>query len=142
MAQMSIGSYTRDARDAIRQIEQQFKKFSKLMNEATEGAVTEALLLIQERSQYYTPVLNLAIYPYHKANPGDLLNSHYVVVERTSKGMQGEVGVGRDGFPEYTVFVHEIPRHHAEPTQYKFLQRAIQERIDYIPIVIEDFMSF
>lgn len=58
-----------------------------------------------------------------------MVNSRYNEVRTARNGqVRVEVGYNRNGEAPYTIFVHEMPQfYHAPPTQYKFLQRALDE---------------
>jgi hypothetical protein len=59
----------------------------------------------------------------------NMVNSRYNEVRGQRSGEPHvEVGYNRNGEAPYTIFVHEMPQYyHAPPTQYKFLQRALDE---------------
>lgn len=75
-----------------------------------------------ELSQKYCPV-----------ETGDLLASGYLEVEGFRGGARVEIGYGKNNFPDYAIYVHEMPHYHVPPTSDKFLQKAIDE--DYYNIL-------
>ncbi len=91
-----------------------------------EGATGEIMLDAMgptfEKSQEYTPKLT-----------GELRESGYLENVGSSAKPVVQIGYGKGGTPDYTVYVHEmttIP--HAEPTRSKFLQAAVMEDLDLI----------
>ena len=77
----------------------------------------EAMVPIKRKADYYTPV-----------DTGALLESGYLEINSFRGNPRVEIGFGRGGKPFYTVYVHEILEYrHAEPTQAKFLERAVYE---------------
>jgi hypothetical protein len=64
---------------------------------------------------------------------GSLVASGYLEARKFRGGAEVEIGYGRGGHPDYTIFVHEIPRAHEAPTRDKFLQAALDE--DYFSIL-------
>lgn len=62
-----------------------------------------------------------------------LMNSGYVTVNKKRGVVAAEIGYNRRGEAPYAIFVHEMPQfYHAPPTQYKFLQRAMDEDLGNI----------
>lgn len=101
---------------------QVLKNFSNLMEwlqmDVTPEVIREALEPTMDLSDHYAP-----------KDTHRMVNSRYNKV-RASRGGQTrvEVGYNRNGEAPYTIFVHEMPQfYHAPPTQYKFLQRALEE---------------
>lgn len=101
--------------DAILNIFDQFEG-------ATGEIMMEAMKPTFEKSQRYTPKLT-----------GELRESGYLENVGNSKHPIIQIGYGRGGQPDHTVYVHEmttIP--HAAPTRSKFLQAAVMEDLDQI----------
>lgn len=84
------------------------------------GVMKEALEPTLALSNYYAPI-----------DTGEMRGSSYVEVRNRggrTGGPTAEIGYGKGGAAPYTVFVHENPNFfHEPPTQYKFLQRAMDE---------------
>lgn len=118
----SIGSkrgHAYNAADLRRQLDNLTKNFKALKGHMEEQAVDilyDALKPTFDLSQKYVPV-----------DTGKLKDSGYLVVEKTSNGVQAAMGYAYRGNPHYALYVHEIPRYHAAPTSWKWLQRALEE---------------
>ncbi len=88
---------------------------------ASEDIMLEALEPTFELSKTLCPV-----------DTGKLIESGYL--EKTSfRGKpRVELGYARGGSPWYAVLVHERPVYHAEPTTWKWLQKALDQDFDNI----------
>lgn len=89
---------------------------------ATGNIMLDAMEPTFEKSQEYVPKLT-----------GDLMNSGYLENVGSSRKPIIQIGYGKGGSPDYTVYVHEmvdIP--HQSPTRAKFLQAAVMEDLDLI----------
>jgi len=84
--------------------------------------LTQGALLIQRRSQDDTPV-----------DTGNLKSSHYVEVEKTSKGPIAEIGCQA----AYAPWVHENPNAKHKVGHWKFLENAIKSSVHDVLKIIE-----
>lgn len=82
----------------------------------------DALQPTFELSQVYVPRLTNA-----------LAESGYIATESFRGGARVEIGYGKGGIPDYAIYVHEMPYHHAAPTKDHFLLDALNE--DYFNII-------
>lgn len=101
--------------DAILNIFDQFE-------DATPEIMLEAMQPTFEKSQLYTPV-----------DTGALQESGYLEIIGHGKNAIVQIGYGKGGRPDYTVYVHEavdIP--HRAPGRAKFLQSAVMEDLGQI----------
>ena len=93
------------------------KFISWVTTEVTPEAMQHALEPTLELSNHYAPKDTYA-----------MVNSGYNSIVKRGGQARAEVGYNRYGEAPYTVFVHEMPQFfHEPPTQYKFLQRAMDE---------------
>lgn len=113
--------YAGQASDDFNEIVKYFTQFVGHMKEQVPEIFEEVMRPTFEKSQIYCP-----------KKGGDLRASGYLEIRSFRDGTRAEMGYGRGGFPEYAVIVHEVPHHHDAPTQYKFLQVAIDE--DHVDI--------
>lgn len=124
---VGIGSargHAYNAADLRRQLDTLVKNFADIavhMKEEAAEILEDALRPTFELSQKYVPKDTLR-----------LMHSGYLVIKQTSKGAQAAMGYAEGGNPHYALYVHEIPRAHADPTSWKYLQRAIDEDGDNI----------
>lgn len=110
-------SYTRDIRAQVKQLEKNYRKFLDLVSGESPRIIEATLRPIFDRSQELVPV-----------DTGKLKQSGYIAVRSFRGRIQGEVGYAKGGVPFYAVIVHEDPNFkHKPPTQYKFLQKAVEE---------------
>lgn len=122
-----------NAANLNRQLARLTSNFSGLavhMGEQSAEILREALEPTFVKSQEYCP-----------KQTGALVNSGYLEVQQSRNGAQAAMGYGRGGSPYYTVYVHEVPRFHPEPTRWKWLQFALQEDADSIKSRILDGVS-
>jgi hypothetical protein len=96
------------------------------VNEIKQEVVPEVLVDALE------PTLAKAI-SYCPAKSGELRDSAYLEVQKGRGGSTVALGFGKDGQPDYTVYVHEMPYRHESPTRPKFLEVALDE--DYYSIL-------
>jgi len=121
-AKAGHGYNAADLRRQLDNLTKNFKSFQNHMEEQAIDVLYDALKPTFDLSQKYVPV-----------DTGRLKDSGYLVVEKTSRGVEAAMGYSYRGNPHYALYVHEIPRKHAHPTRWKFLQAAIQEDGDRIP---------
>ena len=122
----AMNGATRNARASMESVVNQLRSFVKSIEDITPEALVEAMGAIKEKADYYCPV-----------NTGELKASGYL--EITSYGIQPqvEIGYGRGGEPDYAPIVHEdMQATHKSPTRAKWLESAINEHIDDIPIAV------
>lgn len=110
-------------------IQKNLSDFIRNAEGATEEIITEALDIIFLRSQQLVPY-----------RTGELHDSGYVDVSVYDTGrVDGEVGYAKDGFPLYAAIVHEnVEAYHDPPTSAKFLQRAVNEKLEVVKAYITD----
>ena len=90
------------------------------INNVTPEAIKFGLKPILDESQRLVPV-----------SSGKLKRSGFVETRQTAKGTVAAIGYGRYGRPTYAAFVHEnLTTRHAPPTQAKFLEVAVNTKID------------
>lgn len=89
----------------------------------------EADVLPDVMKEAIKPTMDLSDH-YAPKDTGTMVGSRYEEV-KTNKGtgkVEIELGYNKHGEAPYTIFVHEMPQfYHQPPTQYKFLQRALDE---------------
>lgn len=95
---------------------------SSIEEDVLPQAIEEAVKPTLELSQTYVP-----------KDTGRLHDSGYVAVNKRRGQVSVEVGYNRTGEAPYAIFVHEMPQfYHEPPTQYKYLERAMDEDTDNI----------
>lgn len=106
------------ARQGMDTIVGNFSKFCDwLALEVTPEAMQEAVEPTMELSDHYAPKDTHA-----------MVNSRYNTITKSRGRARCEVGYNRYGEAPYTILVHEMPQFfHEPPTQYKFLERAMDE---------------
>jgi hypothetical protein len=88
-----------------------------IADDVTPEVMLEALDPTMDLSDHYAP-----------KDTGKMVASRYSRVRKFAGRPHVEVGYNSDGSAPYTIFVHEMPQfYHAPPTQYKFLERALDE---------------
>lgn len=98
--------------------------FQKEVQMAMPLAVREGLFPIWEVSQMLVPV-----------DTGDLKASGFIDIHVSPKArsIKGTVGYGKNGFPFYTLIVHEnLEFAHESPTRAKFLEEAFNREADNV----------
>lgn len=106
------------ANAGMNEIVQNFNKFCDWLKlDITPEVMVEALEPTMQLSDHYAP-----------KDTHTMVNSRYNEVRKRGDGLRAEVGYNKNGQAPYTIFVHEMPQfYHEPPTQYKFLQRALDE---------------
>lgn len=113
-SRLSKGS---DARTAFAKIEENFRMWTLHLGGQSGEVLKEALSPTLDKAKRYCP-----------KKSGKLRSSGYLEVVKGGNGAyQAEIGFGRGGTPDYTIYVHEVPYIHAPPTRWKFLQLALSE---------------
>ena len=123
MPQAKGGAYRDLWSQGRRDMDQVVSNFNKFCNwlrlDVAPEAMQEALEPTMELSDHYAPKDTHA-----------MVNSRYNAVTKKGGNPHVEVGYNRYGEAPYTILVHEMPQfYHDPPTQYKFLQRAMDEDI-------------
>lgn len=117
----SEAGYVASVNRQTKRITDKLLEFFDEMEDASEEIMLEALEPTYQKARRYTPVDTSA-----------LLNSSYLVSAPFRGKPRVEMGFAKGGSPAYAVFVHEIPYNHAEPTSWKFLERAMKEDLEDI----------
>ncbi len=119
--QPSEGGYIVSIRNQMRQIRDNLLKVVNHIENVTPQALRYGLQPIFDESQRLVPV-----------DTGDLKLSGFIEVRTTKSGITSAgIGYGRYGKPFYTVFVHErVDLRHAPPTQAKFLEAAVNTKLN------------
>jgi len=112
----SAAELGRALKPAFDEMARDFRDYMRRVQGAIPNDLLGALQPTMELSLVYVP-----------RDTGDLAGSAYLEVAPFRNGARVEMGYGRGGDPDYAIYVHEVPYKHAEPTSYKFLQRAIDE---------------
>ena len=112
----SAAQLGRALKPVLDEIARDFRDYVRRVENTIPQDLVEALRPTFELSLVYVP-----------RDTGALAESGYLEVRQFRGNAQVEMGYGKNGSPEYAVFVHEVPYKHAEPTSYKFLERAINE---------------
>ena len=119
-AKISERGYIRSIRKQMDAIIGNVKKAIKHIKEVTPEALVFGIQPVFDLSQELVPI-----------DTGDLKASGFIETRETSSGAQVFVGYGRHGRPFYAGFVHErLDVRHAAGKQAKFLQAAVDQRID------------
>lgn len=120
--QGSAAALVRAMNAAFAEIAKDFKAFTSQLEGFLAEDMGAALEPTFDKSQQLVPVKS-----------GDLKKSGFLEIESFRGGARAVIGYGKDSFPPYAVFVHEIPYHHEDPWTDKFLQRPVEE--DYFNIL-------
>lgn len=106
------------ARQGMDAVVANFNRFCDWMAlEVAPEAMQEAVEPVMELSDHYAPKDTHA-----------MVNSRYNAITKSRGKVRCEVGYNRYGEAPYTILVHEMPHfYHEPPTQYKFLERAMDE---------------
>lgn len=120
--------YIQSIRRQMATIEENLRNVVKALEDVTPGALKYGLQPIFEESQRLVPV-----------DTGRLKRSGFLEVDKVKSGARASMGYARGGRPGYAVYVHEIPTYyHRTPTQYKFLEEAVDRKIGELrPRVIQ-----
>lgn len=112
----SAAELGRALKPALDEMAKDLRDYMRRVKEVLPGDLLEALRPTMELSLTYVP-----------KKTGELAGSAYLELAPFRNGARVEMGYGRDGKPDYAIYVHEVPYKHESPTTYKFLQRAIDE---------------
>lgn len=113
----SEASFVKQVNDGMRAITKDLISCLTQFENATPEIMYDALKPTFEKSQRYTPY-----------KTGDLRSSGYLEITEWRGSPQVEMGYGKGGHPDYTVYVHEmIEIPHQAPTRAKFLESAVNE---------------
>lgn len=103
-------------RSSMAEVLNNYDRFVDHIEGATPHIIKAAVEPTLRKAEVYCP-----------ADTGALRASKYLEVE-TQRGRHiVAVGFGKNGKPDYAIFVHEMPYRHEAPTRSKFLQTALQE---------------
>lgn len=105
-----------DLRRQLQALEKNIASFVEHMTDMSPEVLEEAIRPTFELSKVYCP-----------KDTGKLVASAFLQVEKGRRGASVAIGYARASNPHYAIYVHEVPMRHAEPTTWKFLQRALQE---------------
>jgi hypothetical protein len=109
-------SLGRDVREQFREIEANFNDLCGHMGKQLPNILLAALEPTFKISQKYCP-----------KDSHELVESGYLEVESFRNSSRCEMGYGRNGSPNYAIYVHEMPYAHEAPTRSKFLEAAVDE---------------
>lgn len=116
-AMTSERDFAQSIRAQMGAIEQSYAAWIGNIDDQGAEILLEALRPTFDKSQILVPV-----------DTGALKESGYLEARQQRGHSQVEIGYGRAGQPEYTVFVHEnLDVAHQPPTQAKFLQDPLEE---------------
>ena len=130
---VSVAAYTRLARAEMLGVNKRLNEVVSKFEDLSEPALRYGLVTIYNRSQQLVPV-----------DTGKLKLSGTIEVSkrRPDGAIRGVVSYASGGDPYYAVFVHErLDFYHKPPTQAKFLQQAMEERINQVLRRIRDYMA-
>lgn len=112
--------YIQSIRAQMAVIKQNLLKVIDYVDNITPDALVYGLKPIYDESQRLVPV-----------DTGKLKASGFLETRKTARGASAVLGYGRYGRPNYAAYVHErLDLRHASPTQAKFLEAAVANRID------------
>ena len=115
----SEGGYIQSIRGQMAMVQKNLLKVVNYVEAVTPEAIRFGLQPIFEESQRLVPV-----------DTGELKRSGFIETRRSATGTQAAIGYGRYGRPRYASFVHEnLNMRHAAPTQAKFLEQAVNTKI-------------
>lgn len=132
-------SHTKGARESMRQVNANFQALVKSIEASTPDILQFAVQPILDQADIYVP-----------KDTESLRESQYAETFRMGKifgieigyGHVSAVGSGRHDPRTYAAMVHERPDlQHEAPTQYKYLQTAIQERLSQVLPRVHQFLS-
>lgn len=112
----SAAELGRALKPALDEMARDFRDYTRRVQNFIPQDLLEALRPTMELSLTYVP-----------RDTGALAASAYLELAQFRNGVRVEMGYGRNGDPDYAIYVHEVPYKHESPTTYKFLQRAIDE---------------
>lgn len=123
-------NYVEVIREQTKTVIDNMEKVIAHVNDVSAEALTYGLKPIYDESQKLVPV-----------DTGRLKRSGYYEVRKFKRGPVAEIGYGRYGDPHYALYVHEIPMVHLPPTTFKFLEKAVDARIEDFRRRVEMFMK-
>lgn len=114
----------------MKTIRDNLSKVIKAINTSSPQALEYALTPMFNTSQRLVPKKTL-----------ELKRSGFLEARRTAYGATVAIGYGRGGKPIYAPIVHERTElHHANGTQAKYLQEAVQRHIRNVPRRYAEFV--
>lgn len=128
----TTADYTRSARADMAGVMKNYQAFCKHMQNCTPEVLLDALKPAFELSQEYVP-----------KKTGALAASGYLHIIAFRGIPTVEIGYGLGGEPDYAAAVHEnMEWRHQEPTQAKYLERALDETYDEMWQTVVDELGF
>lgn len=133
----SESSFVRQMNDAMQVITKDMLYIIEQFEDVTPELMVEVLQPIFDESQVLVP-----------KDTGALKDSGYLEIVSNSRGDQRvEMGYGKNGSPDYAVYVHEMVQiPHRPPTQAKFLEKPLNEGllgiIDTLAAKYKEFGGF
>lgn len=113
----------RQLADSMRDITDNLQQFIDHLNDVAPDILVEALEPTLGKSLDQVP-----------RDTEELADSAYLEAEKYRGGARAVLGYGRNGTPDYAIFVHEMQEYaHADGTKAKFLQDPLDE--DYFSII-------
>lgn len=114
--------FTRSVRSSMQNIVKEYVRWIQHMEGNTAEVLQEALDPTMQLSKELVPV-----------DTGDLKESAFLEVSNFRGNPRVDMGYGKGGHPDYAVMVHENPdMYHKAPTQYKFLQKPLEEDFENV----------
>lgn len=115
-------SFVSDVNKQMRAVEACFMDIFDQFEDVSAEIMHQALQPVFEESQRIVPV-----------REGTLKDSGYLQIAGKGKNARVEIGYAPGGNPRHGVYVHEMMDvKHAEPTQAKFLEMPMMQRLDQI----------
>ena len=109
--------YVASIRAQLKVITDNFERVAQEMGGASAEVLYDALLPTFRLSQKYVP-----------KDTGRLRDSGFIEKDERSKFPRVVIGYGKNGDPNYAIFVHEMVHiSHAPPTRSKYLLSALEE---------------
>lgn len=131
MVSPSEASYIHSIRTQSKAIADNMRTVVRHIENVLPEAIKYGLEPILIESQRLVPV-----------DTGKLKRSGFIETRKTAAGTAAAIGYGRYGRPTYAAFVHEnLALRHAPPTQAKFLEVAVNTKIDDFRRRVEMYMK-
>lgn len=110
-------AYIKSIRDQLNTITKGYETLIAELGGQSAEVLYESLVPTFALSQKYVPV-----------DTGKLKASGFLDVDKNATNPRVVIGYGKEGNPEYAVFVHELMEvNHKAPTRAKFLLAALEE---------------
>ena len=135
-----VAQSTRDSRTSMAQINRDFKGVLKHLETQSEDAVQHALEPMLDKALYYVPKDTLALAESAYLETG-IRNGQVVAELGFGKATASATAANRKRPADYAAMVHERPDlYHEPPTQFKFLQTAMQEHMGEVAGRVAQFL--